>query len=46
MTLKVNQAQIDSEVKMDYIQKMADMITIHKSRIMERSTKCAQVKLD
>ncbi|CAK70993.1 unnamed protein product (macronuclear) [Paramecium tetraurelia] len=46
LTLKINQATIDNEVKMDYIQKVAEMIGITKARLLERTTECKQTTLD
>ncbi|CAD8049450.1 unnamed protein product [Paramecium sonneborni] len=46
LTLKINQASIDNEVKMDYIQKMGEMIGLTKARLLERTTLCKQTTLD
>ncbi|KAL4499018.1 hypothetical protein ABPG72_016920 [Tetrahymena utriculariae] len=45
-TMKITQSSILSDVKQEYITKMASLVSISPSRIIERQTKCLSINLD
>ncbi|KAL4482744.1 hypothetical protein ABPG73_021404 [Tetrahymena malaccensis] len=45
-TMKITQSNILSDVKQEYITKMASLVSISPSRIIERQTKCLSINLD